>query len=69
MTQKSFCKESKRMTQKSFCKESNPSQNTFWLGLLVLKVGFWVTLLLVLKVGFWVTLFLLFLWVRKVILQ
>ena len=45
------------MTQKSFCKESTPSQNTFWLGLLVLKVGFWVTL------------FLLFLWVRKVILQ
>ena len=34
------------MTQKSFCKESNPSQNTFWLGLLVLKVGFWVTLFL-----------------------
>ena len=33
-----------RMTQKSFCKESNPSQSVFWLGLLVLKVGFWVTL-------------------------
>ena len=34
------------MTQKSFCKENNPSQNILWPGLLVLKVGFGVTLIL-----------------------
>ena len=33
----------KRVTQKSFCKENNPCQNMLWQGLLVLKVGFWVS--------------------------
>ena len=32
-----------RVTQKSFCKENNPCQNMLWQGLLVLKVGFWVS--------------------------
>ena len=33
----------KRVTQKSFCKENNPCQKMLWQGLLVLKVGFWVS--------------------------
>ena len=32
-----------RVTQKSFCKENTPCQNMLWQGVLVLKVGFWVS--------------------------